>query len=935
MDWPLFRSPEWLWLLLLTPVFFIRRRKTGGVRGALIVAARVLVYVLLVAALGEPAVRRSSDAVTTYFLLDHSGSVPEALRTQSLDVARHAAQTRPRKQDRAGLIVFGDDAIVEESATSNFMVHQIYSVVRPHQTDVSAAIRLALSTFPDDTQKRIVLFTDGNATKGDLPAAVERAVAARCPIDVVPLKYKYPEEVLLDSLTLPRKVKRQEPFQLRSNVVSLGDNAGKLSLFCDGQIIAQRDVTLKKGDNVFLFSHVLQDPGFHLFEARIESPRDGIAENNLAQAYTIIEEESLVLVAAESEEDARPLADALREEGISLRVRLAGALPREPGEWQSYDAIVFAGLGAEHVSLAQMEMIESQVRDLGTGFVMIGGPHSFGAGGYLGTPVEKILPVSLDVNQNQVLPNGGIVFILDHIHCIGDRWSKDICAGALAGLTPSDNFGLMVPTERWEIPLQPAQDKAAIRSRIDGVIVGDINGADGYLRKAAEAFANSKCSYRHVVFITDGTGAGLSGVVPSPGAIDKLREAKITLSVVLIEPRGSAAIGQLRDAAARGGGNFYVVQPHERERVPQIFIKESTIVKKGLYFEEPFTPAMKENSEILEGIGPKEIPPLLGYNVTSRKDPSEVPLVSPHGDAILAHWQVGLGRSVAFTSDASRRWGAKWVPWSQYKRFWTQAVRWCQRRASASPYQLTLEKGRKDNTCDAILDAQDESGKFVNFLSPSGILVTPELKAKTLAFEQIGPGRYRANFPVDAAGGYVVNVQYKEGGRPYLLRGGYVPPYQPEYRTFEDNEPLLLSIAEQTGGRRVAPGMDLFAPTTEVTYTSAPIWPFLMLVAFCLFPFDIFVRRVVIGWQDLVALASALLPGRRRAPDPVQEALRGTREEIRARFPWEPSQPGAPGVAAEKATTAAAVAEAPEEAPTIADRLQGAKKRAKKEFDKK
>jgi Ca-activated chloride channel family protein len=934
MDWPVFRSPEWLWLLLLAPLFFLRRRKTGGIRGAFILAARILVYALLVGALGEPAVRRSSDAVTTYFLLDHSGSIPEALRTQSLDIVRNAVRNKTHRQDRAGLIVFGDEAIVEESPTANFLVNQIYSVVGPSNTDISAAVRLALSTFPDDTQKRIVLFTDGNATKGDLPGAVERAAAAHCPIDVVPLKYRYPEEVLLDSLTLPRKVKRQEPFQIRSNVVSLGDNAGKLSLFCDGQLIAQRDVTLHPGDNVFLFSHTLQEPGFHLFEARIESPRDGIAENNLAQAYTIIEEESLVLVAAESEEDARPLADALREEGIALRVRLAGSLPQEPGEWQSYDAIIFAGLGAEHVSMAQMEMIESQVRDLGTGFMMIGGPRSFGAGGYLGTPIEKVLPVSLDVNQNQVLPNGGIVFILDHIHCIGDRWSKDICAGALGGLTPMDSFGLLIPSEHWEIPLQFAQDKPALRAKIDAANVGDVSGADGYLRQAREMFSKSKCSYRHVVLITDGVG-GYGGVVPSHAAIDQLREAKITLSIVLIEPRGTAVAGELRAAAARGGGNFYIVQPHQRDRVPQIFIKESTIVKKGLYFEEPFTPAVKENSEILEGIAPPEIPPLLGYNVTSHRDPTEIPLVSPHGDAVLAHWHYGLGKTVAFTSDASRRWGARWIPWNQYKRFWTQAVRWCQRRTSASPYQLTLQRGKKENTCEAVLDAQSEAGDFVNFLSPSGTLVTPDLKAKPLAFEQIGPGRYRATFPTDTSGGYVVNVQYKEGGRPYLLRGGYVPPYQPEYRNFEDNEPLLLSIADQTGGRRVTPGLDLFARTSEITYTSKPIWPFLMLLAVCLFPLDIAIRRVVVRWQDLKTLYAALIPGRARARDPVQEALQGTRDEIRARFPWEPSRPGAEQVSAEKAAVSLVTTEASGPESSIAGRLMEAKKRAKKEFDKK
>jgi len=935
MDWPIFRTPEWLWLLLLAPLFFVKRRRTGGVRGAAILAARILVYVLLVVALGEPALRQSSDAVTTYFLLDRSGSVPEPLRSQSLEIVRHAARTKARPQDRAGLIVFGDEAVVEETPTPNFLVDQIYSEVGPSNTDISAAVRLALSTFPEDTQKRIVLFTDGNATKGDLPGAVERAAAAHCPIDVMPLKYRYPEEVLLDSLTLPRKVKRREPFQIRSNVVSLGDNVGKLSLFSDGQVVAQRDVTLHPGDNVFIFSHTLEEPGFHLFEARIDSPRDGIAENNLAQAYTIIEEEPLVLVAAESDEDARPLVEALREEGVSTRLRLAGSLPQEPGEWQSYDAIVFAGLGAEHVSLAQMEMIESQVRDLGTGFMMIGGPKSFGAGGYLGTPIEKILPVGLDVNQNQVLPNGGIVFIMDHIHCIGDRWSKDICAGALGGISAQDSFGLLVPREHWEIPLQSAQDKASMRATIDAVTVGDVDGADGYLQKARDAFRSSRCSYRHVVLITDGAG-GPGGVVPSDGAIDRMKEEKITLSIVLIEPRGSGVASQLRAAAARSGGNFYVVQPHQRERVPQIFIKESSLVKKGLYFEEAFTPALKENSEILEGIAASELPPLLGYNVTSHKDPTEVPLVSPHGDAVLAHWRYGLGKSVAFTSDASRRWGARWVPWNQYRRFWTQAVRWCQRRTSASPYQLTLQKGKKENTCEALLDAQNEAGDFVNFLSPTGTLVTPDLKAKPLAFEQIGPGRYRSTFPTPAPGGYVVNVQYSEGGRPYLLRGGFVPPYQPEYRNFEDNEPLLLSIADQTGGRRVAPGVDLFARTAEPTYTSKPIWPFFLLLAVCFFPLDIAIRRVVVGWADLRHLVGSVLPGKVRPEDPALAALRGTREEIRARFPWEPSRPGAEGVSAESPGVPVGAAPAsPPQAPSIGDRLRVAKERAKKEFEKK
>lgn len=932
MGMPVFGSPEYLWLLLLLPLFLLRRKKAGGLRGAFILAARLVCFALLVLALGEPHRRRRNDAVTTYFVLDHSGSVPENMRAWSLDVVRQAAARKARKEDRAGLIVFGDQAIVEETPTPYFQVSQIFSVVDDSNTDLSAAVRLALSSFPDDTQKRIALFTDGNETKGDLRAAVQRAAAAGVPIDVVPLKYQHAHEVLLDSLALPRKVQREEPFQIRTNVVSLGEEKGALRVFCDGQLVAQREVALRPGDNVFLFSHALKEPGFHLFEAEVAADRDGISQNNRAQAYSIIEEGALVLLAANADADVRHLAAALQEEGIAHRVRLAGALPRDLGEWQSYDAIVFANLGAEHVSMAQMEMLESLVKDLGTGFVMVGGEKSFGAGGYLGTPVERLLPVNLDVNQNQVLPNGGIAFVLDHIHCIGDRWTKDICAGTLRPLTPYDSFGVLAGgASGWPIPLQPATDKEPLFRAIDLLTIGDVAGPDGYLDRVRRAFEGSRCSYRHAVYVTDGMG----NVVPSLGAVRRLREDRITLSVVVIEPRG-ADLGAFQEAARAGGGNFYVIQPHQRDRVPQVFIKESAVVKKGLYFEERFTPAKKEESEILEGIAAAELPPLYGYNISSRKGGAlEVPLVSPHGDAVLAHWRYGLGKSAAFTSDASARWGKDWISWAKYKQFWAQAVRWCQRRIPPSPYQLTLEKGRKDGTCDAIIDAQDDQGNFVNFLQPQGMLVTPELQSKELSFEQTGPGRYKATFPADKTGGYVVNVQYAQDGRPYLLRGGYVPPYNPEYRRFEDNEAMLLGAADQTGGRALKPGMDFFAATGQAAYTSTSLWPFLLLVAACLFPFDVFVRRVIVGWSDLVALARAVVPRLRVRADPAGEALLAEREAIQSRH-WQPSRPSTESVAAEEAPGGRAP-EGPAlpEDIEISQRLREAKKRAKKQFDQK
>lgn len=910
---------SWWWLLGLAPLFLIRRRSSGRWRGWASVALRLAVFGLAVAALAEPAVKRRNDAVTTYFVLDRSGSIPEGPRTWSLDVAQQAAKNRARKEDRTGLIVFGDNAIVEETPTAHFSTGKVFAIVDPANTDLSAALRLALATFPDDTQKRIVLFTDGNETKGDLEAAVQRAIAAGCPIDVVPLRYRHDNEVLLEGLTLPRRVQRDEPFQVRVHVGALAATPGRLRVFCDGELVAERDVELSAGENLFLFSHTLRGAGFHLFEAEIAAPRDGIAENNRTQAYTIIEEEPMVLLAGDSEEDVKHLSEALKEEGITHRVRLAGALPRDLGEWQSYDAIVFANLGAESVTVAQMGMIESLVRDLGTGFVMIGGEKSYGAGGWLRTPIERILPVSLEASESQMLPTGGIVFVLDHIHCIGDRWSKDICVGAVRGLTQFDLFGLLIPNSggnpSWQVPLQQARDRAAIEAAINSAQVNDVQDVDEFLGTAGAALRESRCATRHVVFVTDGGG----DVVPSSDAIRALRSRRVTLSIVVIEPRGNN-VARLREAAQEGGGNFYVVEPNEYERVPQIFIREAAIVKKGLYYEEEFQPVVRQTSEILEGIG-TDLPTLRGYNVSSRRNPSEVPLVSHRGDPILAHWRCGLGKSVAFTSDASSRWGANWVSWSGYRRFWSQTVRWVQRRIPASPYQMSIQRGKRDGMADVILDAQDAKGASVNFLNPSGVLVSPDLKSQALTFEQIGPGRYRASFPADKAGGYVVNVQYQENGKPFLLRGGYVPTFNLEFRRFEDNEPLLRSIAERTGGRVVEPGMDLHAPTGQIAYTQRPLAPWMLLLLVCLFPLDVLLRKVVIGWSDLRRWF-------RKRAEVVAEAL----EE--ARRSWKPKGP-APQVASEtSASPAQAAAEAPVEDLELSRRLLEAKQRAKKKMEK-
>ena len=62
----------------------------------------------------------------------------------------------------------------------------------------------------------------------------------------------------------------------------------------------------------------------------------------------------------------------------------------------------------------------------------------------------------------------------------------------------------------------------------------------------------------------------------------------------------------------------------------------------------------------LWGIDPAAMPPLDGYVAASEKTGAEHLLATHRGDPLLSAWRVGLGKAVAFTSDAKGRWAGSW-----------------------------------------------------------------------------------------------------------------------------------------------------------------------------------------------------------------------------------------------------------------------------------
>jgi von Willebrand factor type A domain len=151
-----FGQPWWLILLPLVvpPLVWMSFRSLAGLgtlRRALAIGFRTAVIALIVLALAEVQTVRRSERLTTMFLVDASNSVPRDQQKASLDYVTEASKKR-RKDDMAGVIVFGKGPRVEvPPAPSELNLLGIESTIDPENTDLGAALKLALAAFPEDT----------------------------------------------------------------------------------------------------------------------------------------------------------------------------------------------------------------------------------------------------------------------------------------------------------------------------------------------------------------------------------------------------------------------------------------------------------------------------------------------------------------------------------------------------------------------------------------------------------------------------------------------------------------------------------------------------------------------------------------------------------------------------------------------------------------
>ncbi|MBV9355791.1 MAG: VWA domain-containing protein, partial [Chloroflexi bacterium] len=682
--------------------------------------------------------------------------------------------------------------------------------LRTSSTNIASAIRTALGALPPDRARRIVLLSDGNQNVEQAQSAAALAGAAGVPIDTVPLVQNVGARALVAALQAPAHVNQGDRFSATVQVRATASMSGTLRLLIDGQLAATQTVQLDAGANRFVVPLDALTVGHHVLNVVMETTGDSQPENKTAGAYVIVDGPPHVLIVEGAPGEGQYLAQALTAAGLSVDVAAVQSAPLQLDQLASYAGVVLANVPADAMSVDQMKAIESYVQVHGGGLVVSGGDHAYAPGGYGRTPLEDILPVSMDLRGSNLSPSTALVLAIDTSGSMSEsiagqtiiEAAKQSALAAAQVLGSADRIGVIAfqaPASYWVQPLTSAADTDVIGSAISGMEAnaGD-DSIEGVLQLAYGGLGGSHAAAKHVILLTDGeTPSGNYQAVAQ-----EMQAQGITISTIGLGNQINVPL--LQDVARLGNGTY--AEGNDLWNLPQLVVKQTRDVRRTAIVDQQTNPVVAASDSSLTDVGVDQAPPLLGYVATTPKPQSTVVLATPQGDPLLAEWQFGIGRVAAWTSDATNRWAADWLTWPGFETFWAQLVKRTLRPADDPERQVTatLTGDQVQLTLDARSGIDSGEPAYVNFLKVGAQVVGPDGQTQSVEMPQVAPGEYQATVPSPTDGVYAVEVnETAADGSAESQSSGYVVPYSPEYRDLGTNDTFLAGLAAQSGGRPI------------------------------------------------------------------------------------------------------------------------------------
>lgn len=878
-----------IWLALLAPLALLLWAYRGRARAPWVLRGVLLVLVVL--ALAGPTLTTTKRSGTVILIADRSLSMPDAVDREHLEAAGILEGTRGA-EDRLGVLAYGGNAAIELDPRRPGAIEFKQAIDRSG-SNLGLAVRRALSTLSPGEPARIIVLSDGLATDDAAEASTD-AAAMGVPIDFRQQARPDAPELAISQISTPDQVTPFETFvitatvEVPSGALVGGPHPVTYTLRRGSTVITTDTAELEPGRNQLVFRDTAPPSGSLDYSLTVSSTTpDPTPQNNVARALTEVVESSRILVITESPGEG--LAGLLRSSGLSV-----ATMAPSPGltieALAPYAAVILENVPIQSIGRGATEGLAALVTERGTGLMMTGGERSYAAGGYFQSAIDEVLPITMELRDEQRKLRTAIVVTMDRSGSMsapvaGGRTKMELAGSAAASvielLAPRDSFGAIAvdSAPHTVVDLMTVEQARGSIPKLRSLqsMGGGIYVYSG-LTAATRMLTKVESGAKHIILFADAADA------EEPGDYKRLLElnlaAGLTTSVVGLGTERDPDAAFLKDIAARGGGRIFFT--NDPKLLPQIFTQDAVAVAKSAFLDEPTPLTVMPELLALIGQGLTDPPGSGGYNPTALRDGATTLALTDdeYASPFIATWNAGLGRSIAFTGEADGKHTGELAGWDDLGLMWTSLARSLIADRAVLGQNLVATRTIIGGAVRVDLYLTPE--EVGSLASPTVRVIrqapesTPTLERIPLTF--VSTDQLSATIPLSGDEVIVPTIEIGDGRVAPLAPARL--PYSPEFLPARaaDGRRTLEQIAARTGGKeRIA--LDGIWEDLPMTSRSIALTPWLIVLAVLVLLAEVAHRRIGLFKRGTLASVASGVTSKTRTKLPRRGKKQSTKVE--------------------------------------------------------
>ena len=821
-------SPEWL---ILIPMFAVLGWYVRDLR--LWEPRRMACLVLLVLALADPRWQVFKPGVDLLVLVDQSDSARDFIepRLQEMETILESSRTA---DDQLRIIDYAEEVVPRNGGETSE-----YSAGRA-LTRTDAALRYAVAAQDSERVTRVLLLTDGFSTS-PLVNLGESLQAEQIALYYRRLGEEAFRDVKIERFNMPERTQIGAPYIVEFQVTGAGQESAGYQLYRNDEIVSEGRVDLSENQGWVRLTDRLNQSGAFKYTVRVNAEGDTQVGNNVAERWIEIEAGGKILLISAYTDD--PIVKMLGAQGFKVVLvndygRLTG------GSLAGAEAVLVNNVPANENPDDFLKELQTFVTMQGGGFAMFGGKYSFGSGGYYQSPVDAVLPVSMELREDQKRLATSMAIVMDRSGSMaasvsGGQTKMDLANAGAAGtvdlLGPMDSIAVLaVDSLAHEIvPLTMiGQRKELLRNEILHI---ESRGGGIFVYTGLEAawarLKHASVGQKHIILFSDAADSEEPGRYKQ--LLAEMRREGATVSVIGLGSESDPDAEFLKDIAKLGGGRiFFNANPAD---LPRVFAQETVAVARSSFIEE-LTGVQGGDGWVQLASKPISwLPEVEGYNLSYLKTDAVMGAMSKdeYQAPLMAFKRFGAGRSAALTFALGGEFSARSRQWDDLPNLLQTLVRWLV--GESVPDGIGLQVKLDGSTLKLDFLYADEHEQLVANKPPQILMTNDGATApETLQWHRVKPGHLSVETELGFGKTYKGAVQLGEMVLPF---GPLATTQSVEWQQDGGRIRELENLAASTGGKQLMQLEDIWKSERSKRFVSLRFWLILALLPLCVTEF--------------------------------------------------------------------------------------------------